>query len=272
MTDFQGKVFLVTGASSGIGRAIAKALGAAGAGVAAMARTGSKLEDLGGHFAQAGHADRYLAVPGDVASDAECRGAVAAVRDRFARLDGLVHCAGISMSGKVEETRLDVYREVMETNYFSMIRLVQATVEPIKAAQGHIAAISSIAGFVSYPYGSGYAASKHALQALMDSLRLELAPEGVHVLSVCPGYVRTEIARNSRRPDGGQWGASTREIEQGLDPEIVAVKTLHALRTRKRQIFPAGALETAGRLVKPLAPGLLDAVMAQMYAGGRKGG
>lgn len=269
MTDFQGKVFLVTGASSGIGRAIARALGDAGAGVAAMARSAARLEELGALFPGA---DRFLAVPGDVSSDEACRAAVEATREKFGRLDGLIHSAGISMSGKIEDTRLEVYREVMEINYFAMIRLVQATIEPIKEARGHIAAISSIAGFVSYPFGSGYAASKHALQAFMDALRLELSPAGVHVLSVCPGYVRTEIARNARRPDGTPWGETTREIEGGLDPEIVAAKTLHALRTRKRQIFPAGAIETAGRLVKPVAPGLLDAVMARMYAGGRKGG
>lgn len=264
MTDFHGKVFLVTGASSGIGRAIARALGEAGAMVAGMARSAARLDELGTLFPSA---DRFLAVPGDVGSDEACREAVEATRAQFGRLDGLVHSAGISMSGKVEETRLEVYREVMEINYFAMIRLVQAAIAPIKEARGHIAAISSVAGFVSYPYGSGYAASKHALQAFMDALRVELAPVGVHVLSVCPGYVRTEIARNSRRPDGQKWGVTTPEIERGLDPEIVARKTLEALRKRKRQIFPAGALETAGLLAKPVAPALLDAVMARMYAG-----
>ncbi|MBM3273629.1 MAG: SDR family oxidoreductase [Candidatus Sericytochromatia bacterium] len=265
MSYFSGKGFLVTGASSGIGRDLALGLAREGAIVAAMARSEGKLTEL----AASAPAGRVLPVVGDVASDESTSRAVeSAVNACGGRLDGLIHSAGISMSGRVEDVSLDVFREVMETNFFSTIRLVKAALPHIRQQRGHIVAISSIAGFVSYPFGSGYAASKHALQALLDSLRLELAPAGVHVLSVCPGYVRTDIAKNARRADGSKWEQSTKEIENGLDPAVVTRATLRAIEARKRQIAPAGLMEASGKILKPLAPGLLDAVMLKMYARG----
>ncbi len=263
MSFFSGKAFLVTGASSGIGWAIAKALADAGASVGAMARTESKLADLAAQSAS------IVPVPGDCASPGACEAAVAGTCEKFGRLDGIVHSAGISMNGRVAVTKLEVYREVMETNFFAMIRLIQAGLEPIKAQKGHIVAISSVAGFVAYPYGSGYGASKHALQALLDSLRVEVMTEGVHVLSVCPGFVRTEIAKNARRSDGTTFNASTHAIDSGLEPAYVADRTLAAMQARKRQIFPAGFIEHAGRILKPVAPGLLDLAAARYFGKGR---
>jgi NAD(P)-dependent dehydrogenase (short-subunit alcohol dehydrogenase family) len=269
MPYFDGKSFLVTGASSGIGRSLALGLAREGALVAAMARTESKLAEL----AAEAPAGRVRPVAGDVSADESTRAAVeTAVTSCGGHLDGLIHSAGISMSGRLEDVSLAVYREVMETNFFSTIRLVKAVLPHIRPRRGHIVAISSIAGFVSYPFGSGYAASKHALQALLDSLRIELAPDGIHVLSVCPGYVKTDIARNARRADGSKWEQSTKEIERGLDPEVVTRVTLRAIEARKRQIAPAGLMESTGKLLKPWAPGLLDAVMRKMYANGPRDG
>ena len=254
------KVFLITGASSGIGLAIARGLAREGAKVAAMARSEAKLIELA-----ATAPGSILAVPGDVIKEADCRAAIDTTSGHFGRLDGLIHSAGISMRGLVAETKIDVFREVMEINYFALLRLIQATVVPIKANKGHIAVISSIAGHVSYPRGSGYAASKHAVQALMDALRLELHSSGVHVLSVCPGFVKTDISLNARNADGSAWAKMDKDIEDGLDPDEVARKTITALKSRKAEIYPAGLIETAGLYTKKFVPALVNQIMLNRY-------
>jgi len=262
---FAGKSFLVTGASYGIGREIARALAAAGASVGAMARSADKL----GEVAAEAPEGRILPIAADCAAEGECERAVACMIEGFGRLDGLIHSAGITMNGRVAATRLEVFREVMELNYFALIRLIKAGLPAITERRGHIVAISSVAGFFSYPYGSGYGASKHAVQALLDSLRVEVLADGVHVLSVCPGFVRTEIAKNARRADGSRFGTSTEYIDRGLEPGYVADRTLAAIRARKRQIFPAGPIEQTARLLKPVVPGLLDHAAFRFFGKGR---
>jgi dehydrogenase/reductase SDR family protein 7B len=261
--EFQDKVFLVTGASSGIGREIARALWARGARVVAMARTTDTLEAL---CAESGAGDRALAFSGDVTVEADCRAAVAAAIARFGALDGLVHAAGLSMRGRAADTDMAVFRRLMEVNYFATIALAQAALPALRARRGHLVAISSVVGYVSPPHRSGYAASKHAVQGFIDSLRVEEAATGLHVLSVCSGWARTNMSINALEPDGRPHGSTDETTAKGLDPAVVARAVMGAISGRKREIYPAGLTEKLALALNRWAPPLLDHLLARRAA------
>lgn len=258
MSAFEGKVFLVTGASSGIGRAIARQLATQGARVVAMARTEEALEALRDSLPQPEHLAPFA---GDVTKEADCLAAVDTALAQFGALDGLVHSAGITQRGLFAETRMEVFRQIMEVNFFSTITLIKAALPPLRARRGHVVVISSIVGYVSTPYRSGYAASKHAVQAIMDALRLEEHARGLHVLTVCPGFVKTNISLNALDAEGRRHARMDRDIEGGLDPEDVAADVLAAIARRKREIHPAGFMETLALVLAKLAPSLLDRIL-----------
>jgi NADP-dependent 3-hydroxy acid dehydrogenase YdfG len=261
MRYFLDKVFLVTGASSGIGLAIAHALVQAGARVALMARSAAKLEELRQQWGP----DRVVVTAGDVTSPEACATAVAATQAHFGRLDGLVHSAGVSMRGLAAETDPAVYRQLMDINFHSSVSLIQAALPGLKASKGHVVVISSVVGHMSPPYRAGYAASKHAVQALMDALRVEVKDQGVHVLTVCPGFVATNISLNALTADGSKYAHTDPETAGGLDPADVARDVLNAIEGRRREIAPAGALESLGLFLARYSPALLDMVFLRRF-------
>jgi NAD(P)-dependent dehydrogenase (short-subunit alcohol dehydrogenase family) len=223
-----------------------------------MARTADALDALA---ADSGHPERLVPFTGDVTSEADCLAAVDTALARYGGLDGLVHSAGVSMRGLVGETRPEVFRSLMEVNYFSTVMLVKAALPPLRQRKGHVVAISSITGYVSPPQRSGYAASKHAVQAFMDALRLEEHDRGVHVLTVCPGYVRTNISLNALAADGSRHARMDASTGEGLAPEAVAAEVLDAIVHRKREIYPAGWMEKLSLVLKRVAPPLLDQLL-----------
>lgn len=257
---FSDKAFLVTGASSGIGREVAGRLAARGARVAAMARSRAPLEELA---AQGG--GRVRAVPGDVTRADDCRGAVEAARAAWGRLDGLVHCAGVSQRALARDTREQVVRDLMEVNFFSLVHLFHHAVDDLVAARGHLVAVSSMMGLYATQLRSGYAASKHALQGFLDSVRLELAPQGVHVMVVSPGFVKTAISLHALTADGTPHGRTDAAIAGGLEPRVVADAMLAGMQRRRRDLFPAGAKERFGLFLSRWAPGLLDRVLLRSH-------
>lgn len=263
MSHFQDKVFLVTGASSGIGREVAVQLVAAGARVMAMARTAETLDAL---VAAQPHPDRMAAFPGDVTRDEDCRAAVAATVARFEALDGLVHAAGLSMRGRADETDMAVFRRLIEVNYLSSVSLAKAALAPLRARRGHLVVISSVVGYVSPPNRSGYAASKHAVHGFMDALRVEEAASGLHVLTVCPGWAKTNMSLNALDPDGTPHGRMDETTAKGLDPAVVAAAVLRGIAGRKREVFPAGMQERVALWLSRWAPRLLDRVLAKRAA------
>lgn len=262
MPYFSGKVFLVTGASSGIGRAIAHLLVARGARVVAMARSADQLDALRQDVATPEH---LVVFPGDVTDAAACRAAVETGLTRFGRLDGLIHSAGISMRGLVAETQMEVYRRLMEVNYYSSIALIQAALPAIQASKGHVVVISSVVGKLSTPYRSGYAASKHAVQALLDALRVEQHDAGVHVMAVCPGFVKTNISYSALTATGEAHNQMDADTAGGLEASDVAEQVLAAMEARRREIFPAQRLEKLALFLKRVSPGMLEKMLLKRF-------
>jgi NAD(P)-dependent dehydrogenase (short-subunit alcohol dehydrogenase family) len=188
---FEGRAMLVTGASSGIGRATAKALGAEGARVVAAGRRRARLDETVVAIRAAG--GEALAVEGDVRDEAVCRGWVETAVARFGGLDGLVNAAGVIGSGGIEQTDADEWDRVMSSNLRSMHLLTRAAAPHLARRPGSIVNLSSVAGSRPYPGLLAYCVSKAGVDMFTRCVALDLAPRGVRVNAVNPGVVVTEL-------------------------------------------------------------------------------
>ncbi len=188
---FRGRTVLVTGASSGIGRACAKALGAEGANVVLAGRRRDRLEDVAKAI---GDPARTRVVTGDTREEAACAAFVQAATDGFGGLDGLVNAAGVLGNGGVADTPTAEWRRVMDTNLDALFFMTRAAAEALKARRGAIVNVSSVAGGVR-PYANlaSYCVSKAAVDMLTRCSALDFAPFGVRVNAISPGVVVTEL-------------------------------------------------------------------------------
>lgn len=203
MHALTGKVVLITGASSGIGRAVALRVGECGARVALAARSVGALEEAAREVeARGGEA---AVVPTDVTDPEQCRRAVNEAVGRFGRLDVLLCSAGISMRALFADSDLAVLERVMRVNFFGTLYPTYHAIPHLRRTRGSLVAVSSLTGKRGTPSYSVYGASKFAVQGLYDSLRLELAPDGVHVGVVSPGFVDTPLRERVLGPDGKPW-------------------------------------------------------------------
>lgn len=188
---FAGKVALVTGAASGVGRATAELLAARGAAVACLDRHGPEVESLAGQISAAGGA--ALAVECDLRDPEAIGVALATALGWRARLDVLVHVAGIGLRRRVEDVTAADWDRTLEINLRAPFLLTRAAVGPLVESRGAVVAVSSLAGLEGWPYSTVYSASKGGLVTMMRSFALELGPRGVRVNVVCPGGVDTPL-------------------------------------------------------------------------------
>ncbi len=260
-SPFQDRVFLVTGASSGIGRELALQLSAEGARVIAVARSADKLEAL---RAQAD--TPYLRIQtADVTREEDCRRAVDLCVPTFGRLDGLIHNAGVSMRATAEEADITVYEKLMATNFYSMVHLYKSAIGLLRQSQGSLVGVSSMMGLFSTHLRSAYCASKHALHGYLDSIRLENVEHGVHVMTVIPGFVRTDITKNALTASGEINGVESTNTAAGLEPNVAAAIILDGIAKRKRDVYPSGPKEMAGMFLSRFAPRVLDRILSKSH-------
>jgi NAD(P)-dependent dehydrogenase (short-subunit alcohol dehydrogenase family) len=203
MHPLRDKVVLVTGGSSGIGRATALRLAGLGARVAVAARNRAALEEVAAEAARLG--GQALAVPTDVTDAGQCRRAVEDTVARFGRLDVLLCSAGVSMRAYLEGSDLAALERVVRVNFFGTLYTTYFALPHVKRSRGSLVAISSLTGKRGIPSYAVYGASKFAVQGLYESLRLELGRDGVHVGVVSPGFVDTPLREHVLGPDGKPW-------------------------------------------------------------------
>jgi short-subunit dehydrogenase len=196
MGVFTDRVVFITGASSGIGEALARELARRGADVAVAARRTERLERLARDLRATGR--RALVLTCDVTRAGDLEGAVGRVAAELGPIDVLVANAGFGVTGQVADLTLDDYRRQFETNVFGVLRTIHAGLEQLRCTRGRLVLIGSVNGYVAPPGSSAYAMSKFALRALAQALDAELGPDGVSVTLISPGFVNTEIHQVDR--------------------------------------------------------------------------
>jgi len=261
MNSFAGRTVLITGASEGIGRALALALAAQRARLALNARNATRLAEAAAACADLG-AD-VLPLPGDVARQDDCAHLVAQTVARFGALDVLVNNAGFTMWSRFDAiTDLGVFQRLLATNYLGAVYMTAAALPHLKRTRGLIVAIASIAGLTGVPERTGYAASKHAMVGFFESLRIELAGSGVDVTIVAPDFVVSEIHRRAIGPDGAPLGHSPMQQSHIMSADECAALIVGAMRRRQRMLITSarGRLSRWARLI---APALVDGIAAR---------
>jgi len=243
MSFWRDKVALVTGGSSGLGRVMAEAFGHAGCKLAIVGLEAGNVERAAGEMNQAGI--ETLGLPADITRQEDVDRLFDQTLSRFGRLDVLVNSAGRTDRGKVLDITPEQFRELMELNLVALVRCTRAAVPHLLKTRGHVVNIGSLAAKSTARWVGAYPASKHAVAAYSQQLRLELGPQGLHTLLVCPGPVRREDERlyplegiedlpeRARQP-----GAGVRI--KGIPPEKIARAILRACEKRKPElVMPA---------------------------------
>lgn len=234
--NFKDKIVWITGASSGIGEALAVLFAGRGARVILSGRNTGELERVNTRCREAG--SEGFVCPMDLASSESIQKAYTNVASRFDRLDFLVNNGGISQRSTILETPVEIDRRIMEVNYFGAVTLTKALLPlMIKGGGGHITVISSVVGKYGFPVRSAYAASKHALHGFFDTLRVELAPAHIGVTIICPGLIRTNVSINALESDGRPHGLMDPRQDKGMDVNVCAGRIIHAIERGKREAY-----------------------------------
>jgi dehydrogenase/reductase SDR family protein 7 len=244
-SSFHNQVVWITGASSGIGEALAKALSHNGAIVVLSARNVSELNRVRDECIASGvAADRLLVLPLDVLDYDALPEAVQTVRKAFGRIDLLINNAGTSQRSFCLETDLQVYRTLFELNVIAQIALTKAVL-PVMVEQGagHVLVTASVAGKVGVPLRTGYCAAKHAVMGFFDALRTEVAYLGIKVTTIVPGFIRTNIGTNALTGTGASTGKLDEDIESGMDVTECAGLILQGIANGVEEIAVGGGPE-----------------------------
>ncbi len=237
------KVVVITGGTSGIGRALAFEFGLKGSKIVITGRNESALAEVASLLK--GKGIEVLAVAADVTSEQDNHKMATAAVEAFGRIDVLINNAGISMRAIFEEVDPEVIRKVMDINFYGAVYATKSCLPEVIRNSGSIVGISSIAGFRGLPARTGYSASKFALNGFLESLRTELLHRGVHVLTACPGFTASNIRKRSLTEDGSAQGESPRAEEKMMTAEECAAHIYRATVKRKRTLV----LTLQGKLV-----------------------
>ena len=222
--DLSEKVVVITGASMGIGEAIAKLFADHGAAIVFSSRDQARAEAA---RARVGRPQQSLAVACDVCDPAQISALLRASLERFGRVDVWVNNAGFGLIDSIEHMDRQAYRRMFETNLFGAIDAMQQVIPVMKRQQsGCIINISSVAGYIAVPYMGAYGATKRALNGISRAARLELEGSGVSVVNICPGYVKTDFGENAVR--GSEGKRISASIRRGITAERVAQAVLRA--------------------------------------------
>lgn len=230
----KNNVILITGGTSGIGLALARELGKAGGRIAFTSRDAFRCAETEKQLQSEGI--EALGIEADAASEQDQYKAVAQTINRYGRLDVLINNAGISMRALFGELDLEVFRKVMDINFYGTVYATKAALPWLKKSKGSIVGISSVAGFKGLPGRTAYSASKFAMEGFLEALEGELLKKGVHVLVACPGFTASRIRENALTKDGSSQKESPREEEKMMQPEEVAVKIHQAILKRQRRL------------------------------------
>lgn len=257
------KVVVITGGSSGIGRALAFEFGRKGARILVTGRKPEPLKEVVDALKSEGI--EAVGYQGDVSREEDNKRMAEEAINHWNKIDILINNAGISMRALFEDVDLDVIRKVMDINFYGALYATKYCLPHIIASKGSIIGISSIAGYRGLPARVGYSASKFALQGFLESLRAELMHQGVHVLTACPGFTTSNIRVAALTKDGSSQGKSPRDESKEMSAEECARKIYKATIKRKKLL----TLTTEGILavwLNKFFPGMMDKIVLNALA------
>ncbi|GAB3294334.1 SDR family oxidoreductase [Pseudidiomarina andamanensis] len=259
MRYFQGKTVWLTGASSGIGLAMAQQLAEAGAHLILTSRRQDALEQVRQSLA---HPERHQVLALDLSQPEQ---AAAMAKDTLGdqMIDILINNAGVSQRSLILETDMSVYRQLMEIDYFGVIALTKLVLpRMVERRAGQIVTVSSVAGKVGTKLRSGYNGAKFGVIGFMDSLRAEMAQYGLTVTSILPGFINTQVAHNSLTGDGSALGHEDPDNAGGISAEACARKSLEAIAAKKAEVVVGSGLSKLAPFLQRFFPGLVRRMIA----------
>lgn len=229
----KNKVVIITGASSGIGRALAKEFAAKGAKLSLGARRTELLEELKQELA----GTEILITQTDVSKEDDCKNLIEATIKRYGGIDVLINNAGISMRALFEEVELNVIRQLMDVNFYGTVYCSKYALPYLLKTKGSLVGVISIAGYVGLPGRTGYSASKFAIRGFLDTIRIENLKKGLHVLVAAPGFTASEVRKVALTNDGSQQGETPRDESKMMSAEECARHIVKAVEKRKRELI-----------------------------------
>jgi len=248
------KVVVITGASSGIGRALALEFASKGSKLVLGARRTEKLKEIEKELP----GSEIETVQTDVSREEDCKNLIEKAISRFGRVDVLINNAGISMRALFEDVDLEVLRKLMDVNFWGAVYCTRYALSHLLKTRGSLVGVISVAGHVGLPGRTGYSASKFALRGFLDTLRIENLKKGLHVLVVAPGFTASGIRKVALTADGSEQGESPRNEGKMMTAEECASHIYKAVIKRKRQLvltFTEGKLTV---FLGKFMPKLLD--------------
>ena len=262
--DFKNKVIIVTGASSGIGKALAEEFAMLGANVVLAARQYVTLCEITAAL-EAKYAVKALAVQCDVSKEEDCELLIKQTLITFGKIDVLINNAGLSMRALFNDVDLSVLKNLMDVNFWGTVYCTKYALPEILKTKGSVVAVSSIAGYRGLPGRTGYSSSKFAMNGFMESLRTEMLKTGVHVMVACPGFTTSNIRVAALAKDGSAHGETSMEEGKMMTSEEVATIISNGIFARKRTLI----MTRQGKLavwVNKLFPAFADKKVFELFA------
>lgn len=261
---YKDKVIWITGASSGIGEALALEFAAQGAKLILSARRADVLKEVEDKCANAG-ASGTLVLPLDVTDETSMPDVVKAAKEKWGQIDFLLNNAGISQRSLCVDTDMDTYRKLFEVDVFGQIALTKHVLEVmLEQGSGHLAVTASVAGKIGARQRTGYCAAKHAMMGFFDALRTEVAANNIKVTTITPGFIRTAISENAMKGDGSTFGKMDDNIAGGMDVTECAKVVMSGFMKGKKEIPVGKGIEMKALLIKRFFPNTLFKMTEKM--------
>ncbi len=257
----QNKVVVITGASSGIGKALAEKFAAEGSNLALAARRIDRLFELKQKLSNV----EVLPVETDVTSEEDCKKLIDQTIAKFGRIDILINNAGISMRAAFEDVELGVLRELMDVNYWGTVYCTKYALPHILKQNGSIVGVISTGGYIGLPGRTGYSASKFAVRGFLDTVRIEYLRSGLHVLVAAPGFTASEIRKTALTKNGKQQGETPRNENKMMSAEKCASIMYRAIKHRRRRMIISFWDGKVVVLLAKLWAWLIDQVLYQVF-------
>lgn len=258
----QNKVVIITGASSGIGKALAEKYASKGWDLVLAARRIERLHELKSQLKDV----NVLTVKTDVTQEADCKYLIDSAFREFGRIDVLINNAGISMRASIEDVEMDVLRKLMDVNYWGTVYCTKFALPHLLAKKGSLVGVISVGGYIGLPGRTGYSASKFAVRGFLDTVRIEYLKSGLHVLVAAPGFTSSEIRLTALTSDGNPQGETPRDENKMMSSEDCASIIYKAVKRRRRKIIITFWDGKVVVLVAKLWAWIIDQVLYKVFA------